>query len=403
MLTALILLLYALALPYLGLMIVVIVGMYRAKRRPVSCATPSVSVIIPAHNEAAKLPDTLASLAQQRYAGELEFVIVNDRSTDATEQIIREFAARDSRFKLVTVAAPSRRLAPKVNAVNCGIQASRGEIILTSDADCSYPPGWIAGMVSHFADDVAMVVGYVETSRYGQAKGFSQRFETTDWFALMLVARSLTHFGWKFASSANNQAYRRSAFEAIGGFGAAGRAPSGDEDLLTQRMARLPGMRVVFASSPETRVLTQPMPNFWAFLRQRRRWVSRYHHIMHYHPAFLVSIAILGFQSILLSLTTLLALAIPGLRMWVGAIWAAELAVESYGLWLGTAQLKRQDLRGGSSLIWMLLHPFVIALVVIWSLIKPGAWYAGARDVRGRFWRRRVRELKRKVKVLLEL
>lgn len=398
MLAGLIVLLYALALPYIGLMVMVVVGMYRARRRPYSSDNPSVSVIIPAHNEEDKLPQTLASLARQQYVGVLEFVIVNDRSTDATEQIIRNFMAQDSRFRLVNVEVPSRRLAPKVNAVNHGIKHSTGDIILTSDADCTYPAGWIAGMVSHFERDVVMTVGYVESTPYGGAKTLSQRFETTDWFTLMLVARSLTHFGWKFASSANNQAYRRSAFEAIGGFGSGGRAPSGDEDLLTQRMGRLPGKRVVFASTPETRVLTSSMPNFWAFLRQRRRWVSRYHHVMHYHPGFLASIAVLGFQSVTLSFSIILAIFIPELRPWVIALWGAELLVEFYGLWLGTGQLKRRDLWGSSSLIWALLHPFVIAFVVIWSLIKPGAWYAGARDVRKRFWKRRMREFKRKVK-----
>ncbi len=393
-----IIIMYALALPYIGLMLMVIVGMYRATRRPYSEATPSVSVIIPAHNEEAKLAATLGSLAKQQYEGELEFVVVNDRSTDGTEAIIQDFVQHDPRFKLCTITAPSKRLAPKVNAVNAGIAHSSGEIILASDADCQYPEGWVAGMVSHFADDVAMVVGYVESTSAHGAKNWVQRFETTDWFVLMLVARSLTHFGWKFASSANNQAYRRSAFEAIGGFGASGRAPSGDEDLLTQRMGRLPGMRVVFASSPETRVLTHPAPGLMALLRQRRRWVSRYHHVMHYHPAFLLSIAILGFQSIALAAGILLSPFVPAIVPWVIALWLAELAVEMYGLNLGTQQLGRRDLWGLNSLTWGLLHPFFIAFVVIWSLIKPGAWYAGAKSYRRRFFKRQLRELSRKVR-----
>ena len=67
----------------------VVVGLYRVKQRPYTSATPSVSVIIPAHNEEDKLTATLESLSKQVYAGQVEFVIVNDRSTDATEQIIQ--------------------------------------------------------------------------------------------------------------------------------------------------------------------------------------------------------------------------------------------------------------------------------------------------------------------------
>ena len=391
-------LLYALVLPYIGLMLMVVVGLYRVKKRPHNPATPFVSVIIPAHNEEDKLAATLQSLSQQAYEGNVEFVIVNDRSTDATEQIIQRFVDSDSRFKLINIAEPSRRLAPKVNAVDTGIKASTGAIILASDADCQYPTGWVAGMVSHFEDDVAMVVGYVETTRPYKAENWVQRFEATDWFTLILTSRSLTHFGWKFASSANNQGYRRSAFEAIGGFGASGRAPSGDEDLLTQRMGRLPGMRVVFASSQDVRVLTKPVPNLVGLLRQRRRWVSRYHHVMHYHPGFITSIAILGFQSIMLTLGVVLSLFIPALAPWVFGLWAFKLAVEFYGMGMGTRQLERPDLYGATTVVWALLHPLFIATVVIWSFLKPGAWHAGANHYRRRFFKRQLREFGRKVK-----
>jgi cellulose synthase/poly-beta-1,6-N-acetylglucosamine synthase-like glycosyltransferase len=214
----------------------------------------------------------------------------------------------------------------------------------------------------------------------------------------MLTSRSLTHFGWKFASSANNQAYRRSAFHAIGGFGASGRAPSGDEDLLTQRMGRLPGMRVVFASTPDSRVLTRPVANFGALLKQRRRWVSRYHHTLHYHPGFMLSIGILGFSSIFLSLGVILTAFVPALAPWVFGLWAFKLFIEMYGMNMGALQLERRDLGGLTAFTWALIHPFFIATVVIWSFLKPGAWYAGARSYRRRFLKRQVREFGRKLR-----
>ena len=404
MMSLFIVLLYALMLPYIGLMLMVVVGLYRAKRCPYNDATPAVSVIIPAHNEEEKLASTLESLAGQVYEGDLEFVIVNDRSADATKAIIESFVAKDERFRLIDVLEPSRRFAPKVNAVNIGIKASQGEIIVASDADCQYRPGWVAGMVSHFEEDVAMVVGYVESTPLNGSKNLVQLFEAIDWFTLIMTSRSLTHFGWKFASSANNQAYRRSAFEAIGGFGASGRAPSGDEDLLTQRMGKLPGMRVVFASAPEVRVLTQPTPHLMGLLRQRRRWVSRYHHTVHYHPAFLISIAVFGFSSILFATAVLISPFFPALIPWVFGLWALKLGVELYGMNIGTQQLERRDFwgkYGENTLFWALLHPFFIAFVVLWSFFKPGAWYAGANSYRRRFVKRQLREFKRKVKANL--
>lgn len=390
--------LYVLALPYLGLMLLAFAGMFRAGREPNVQRRPSVTVVIPAHDEEETLGATLESLSAQHYPGDAEFVIIDDRSTDGTAAVIEDAAARDPRIRMERVREPSRRLSPKVNAVRHGIRASSGEIIVTSDADCQYPRGWLEGMVAHFAPDVTMVVGYVESTRVGGAKRWLHLFESIDWFSLMLVSRSLTRFGWKFASSANNQAYRRDAFDAAGGFGAPGRAPSGDEDLLTQRLGRLPDSRVVFASRPETRVLTRPIASWGALLRQRRRWVSRYHHVMHYHPGFLVSIAILGFQSVLLAATILAAPFFPSLLPWVALIWGLEIAVELAGMWVGTRQLGRRDLFGLPTLGWALLHPFFIGTVVLWSLVKSGEWRAGANGYRRRFWLRKWREIKRRLR-----
>lgn len=396
--SAFLLSLYLFELPYLFLMLMVIVGALR--RVPVrrSAARPSVSVVLPAHDEAASLPACLASLAAQRYAGAIEFVVVDDRSTDATRAIIERFAATDPRFKLVTVAEPSRRLSPKVNAVDHGIRASRGEIVLATDADCRHHPDWAAGMASHFVDDVVMVAGYVSTSGPGEARTLLRRFESVDWFTLMLVSRSLTRFGLKYASSANNLAYRRSAFDACGGFGAAGRAPSGDEDLLTQRLGRLPGATVVFAESPECRVLTKGAGSLVALVRQRRRWVSRYHHVLHYHPAFLAGIGTLGLQSVWLTLAVLLLPVAPGMAPWVLGLWLAKAAIEYTGMGIGTRHWARRDLWGLTTLWWSLLHPAFIATAVVGSFLRPSAWRAGAQPYRRRFFQRRLRLFRRRVK-----
>ncbi|HLR46808.1 MAG TPA: glycosyltransferase, partial [Deinococcales bacterium] len=201
MLTAAMIILYVLVLPYLGLLFLVNTGMFlpdRQRRR--TGPLPSVTVIIPAHNEEERLGGTLASLSEQRYAGALEFVIVDDRSTDATRDIIDRFAARDPRFRRVTVTRPSGRLSPKVNAVNTGIRASDGDVIITSDADCEYPAGWVAELVDHFGSGVVMVVGYLETTRKGEARSNLERFETIDWLSLMLTSRSLTRYGWMLTS-----------------------------------------------------------------------------------------------------------------------------------------------------------------------------------------------------------
>lgn len=407
-------LLVALALPLVAAQLWIIVGMFRWQRTdgggrsgprpgrpagPAGGAWPSVSVIIPAHDEAARLPATLASLARVEYPGPWEVVLVDDRSTDATPDLLLQAARSEPRITVVTITEASKRLAPKVNAVREGILAARGEVIVTSDSDCTYQPGWLTALVSAFEPGVAMVSGYVETDR-GSARPTSRppwwaRIEAADWFSLMLVSRSMLRFGKAYASSANNQAYLRSAFDLAGGFGAGARAPSGDEDLLAQRLGALPGRRVAFADAPAARVVTSSAGSPGAFLRQRSRWVSRYRHVVHYRPAFLAGLSVLGFESIFLSAALLATPFVAEIRSVTLLVYLVQTTAHVFGMNVGARQLGRRDLGGVVALLWALLHPFIITVAVIWSWLAPGDWRAGAVDYRRSLMRRRWRLLVR--------
>ena len=400
-----------LAVPLVAAQAWVIWGMFRPDERRggrsepgsrwrLSSPTPSVSVIVPAHDEEARLPRTLESLSRLAYPGPIEFVVVDDRSTDGTAAVAERFAARDPRFRLVRVTEPSRRHAPKVNAVMAGIAASRGEVIVTTDADCAFTPGWVSALVRRFAPGVVMVCGFVETlppDQLTRRTPFWRLFEAADWFSLMLVSRSMLRHGHAYASSANNQAYLRSAFEAAGGFGAGARAPSGDEDLLAQRLGALPGARVVFAADEDARAVTASAGGPLRFLRQRSRWVSRYRHAVHYRPAFLLGLVVLGLESIALAASVLATPFAPALLPVVAACYAVQTAAMVVGMTVGARQLGRPYLGGLTALAWALLHPWLIATAVLWSWVAPADRRAGAvgygRSIVRRRWRLLLRAL----------
>ncbi len=360
---------------------------------------PDVDIVVPARDEAAALPATLASLQDVEYPGVLTIYVVDDRSADGTAAVVRAAAASDRRVRLVQVRSASRRWAPKVHAVAQGLRAGSGAIVLTTDSDCRVPRGWVRAMVAPFADPaVVLVLGTVTTRGPGEARSFRERFEAIDWLSLMFASRSMVRAGRAFASSANDQAYRRSAFERAGGFGIAGRAPSGDEDLLAQRLTRLPGARAVFLDHPEAAVLTAPMPSWRALLLQRRRWVSRYHHVDQYHPAFWLGIALLGLQSVALAVALLALPWVPQAAPVVLGLWATKLAVEIGGAHIGLVRIGRRDLTGWPLLGWALLHPFYIAIAVLASFVRPSSWHAGQAGYRRRLWASRGRRTWRRVR-----
>ncbi|MDF1524429.1 MAG: glycosyltransferase, partial [Trueperaceae bacterium] len=93
-------LLAVLVLGHVAVLVWVAIGVVLAPAAPTRRAPPfadgawpSVDVIVPAHDEAAALPATLASLRSLAYPGRLSILVVDDRSTDGTGDVVRAAAA----------------------------------------------------------------------------------------------------------------------------------------------------------------------------------------------------------------------------------------------------------------------------------------------------------------------
>ena len=96
---------------------------------------PEISVIIPVYNAAEFLPRCLDSVLQQELQ-DIEIICINDGSTDNSEQVIKEYAGKDDRIKLIS--RPNKGAAA---ARNAGIKAAEGKYIAFVDADDFLNPG----------------------------------------------------------------------------------------------------------------------------------------------------------------------------------------------------------------------------------------------------------------------
>jgi glycosyltransferase involved in cell wall biosynthesis len=95
---------------------------------------PRISVVIPAFNEEATIASCLASLAGQDYAGSVEVIVVDNASTDATAEVARNGGAR-------VINEPVRGVC---HARQRGTEAATGDIVVSSDADTTFPPTWLS-------------------------------------------------------------------------------------------------------------------------------------------------------------------------------------------------------------------------------------------------------------------
>lgn len=111
--------------------------------------TPSVSVVIPAHNEAPTIADVVRGCARHT-PGLAEVLVVDDGSTDATAEAAAAAGARVVRLE---------RNSGKGVAIQRGVAAARGEILVFIDADGQDDPSEIAGLLAAFRPEVDLVLG----------------------------------------------------------------------------------------------------------------------------------------------------------------------------------------------------------------------------------------------------
>jgi glycosyltransferase involved in cell wall biosynthesis len=107
----------------------------------VACQPGLVSVVLPVYNGARYLRESLANVLGQSYRN-LELIVVDDASSDATPDILAEFAAQDARVRVLR--QPRNRRLPA--ALNAGFDAARGEYFTWTSDDNRMRPGMLAAL-----------------------------------------------------------------------------------------------------------------------------------------------------------------------------------------------------------------------------------------------------------------
>lgn len=120
-----------------------------------------VSIIVPARNEEENLPTLLDSLLASRYRP-FEILVVDDRSTDSTADVVRGYADRDPRVRLLEGAELPAGWFGKPWACVQGYRAAQGDLLLFTDADTRHHPELLAravGMLESERRDLVTVIG----------------------------------------------------------------------------------------------------------------------------------------------------------------------------------------------------------------------------------------------------
>lgn len=118
---------------------------------------PTVSFVITAYNEEARIEEKIENALQQQYPRErLEIVVASDCSSDRTDEIVRSYASSAVRL----IRAPERR--GKEAAQKVAVSQTSGEVLVFSDVATTLPPQGIANIVKSFHDPTVGCVSSVD-------------------------------------------------------------------------------------------------------------------------------------------------------------------------------------------------------------------------------------------------
>jgi cellulose synthase/poly-beta-1,6-N-acetylglucosamine synthase-like glycosyltransferase len=140
---------------------------------------PKVSMIIAARNEEAKIAAKLVDCVNLDYPPDrLEIVVVSDNSTDKTDEIVKDFAARDARIHLLA----GHGALGKSGAQNLAVLSASGDLLFFTDADTRTRPDTLKLLMENFTDpQVGLVTADVYLGQPGNAvaegQGMYWRFE----------------------------------------------------------------------------------------------------------------------------------------------------------------------------------------------------------------------------------
>lgn len=335
-----------------------------------SRAQPRISVIVAARNEEATIGHCLEALLAQSYPQErYEIIVIDDRSTDGTAQIVRNFAATHPRLRLLQVTERSP-LAPKKHAIDLGIRQARGDVIVTTDADCTPAPGWLAELIRYFEPNVGLVAGYNPYRTDGRFASRFHRMLALDYFAMACVAAASAGLGFPISCTGGNLAYRKELYEQLGGFSRKGRWVSGDDDLFLEQVRERTAWCIRYAVHPDTFVPTQPPEDLRAFVHQRIRYASKGGHYARPVTAALT-------VTYLLHLALVLGLLVAPLAPNLLPVWALAFGVKSacdYAFLGRGARHLRHRLRPGVFLFTALVHPPYIVVAGFLGQVATFRW-----------------------------
>lgn len=226
--------------------------------------TPFISILIPCHNEAVVIKDTIENILDVDYKN-YEIIVIDDRSTDNTKDVLKEI---EKKYDKVKILIRDKNAYPGKSAVlNDAVKIAKGEAYLVFDADARIKPDFIKKLLTKFEDED---IGAVQARKI--IINANQNFLTACQYNEYVMDTHL-QIGRDAVKGAvelrgNGELIKKKALEDIGGWN--NETITDDLDMSTR--LHIKGWDIRFVQ--DACVYEEGVITFSALIHQRRRWVE---------------------------------------------------------------------------------------------------------------------------------
>ncbi len=230
-----------------------------------------VSVIISARNEEENIARCLDAILAQKYLSDkFEIIVMDDHSEDSTHFIILKYAEKYPQLKCIQL---SENVFGKKQAIEIAIEISKGDLIITTDADCVMGTNWLASIVSFYKKtDAKMIVAPIA---FYKENSLFEKMQSLELMALMACGGASLFYNKAIMCNGANLAYQKKAFKAVSGFNDINEKASGDDVLLMYKIKKEYSTGIHFLKNEEAIVYTKAKKLLKEFAQQRKRWASK--------------------------------------------------------------------------------------------------------------------------------
>jgi biofilm PGA synthesis N-glycosyltransferase PgaC len=234
-----------------------------------------ITVIIPARNEEKNIGACLSSLCRQDYPpGLLEIIVVNDFSSDKTVDIVKQFT--QGNIKLIHLGdhvGKNDINSYKKKAIEIAISQAKGDLIITTDADCIAGNQWVKTIANFQNKHNAVLIA--APVKMEPDKSLLSIFQSLDFLTLQGITAAAVQERKHSMCNGANLAYLKTAYYAVDGFNGIDKMASGDDMLLMHKIAQKFPDQYFFLKNKNAIVSTKPEKTWSDFLQQRIRWASK--------------------------------------------------------------------------------------------------------------------------------